>query len=242
MKRIYSIIVLLLFPWLIFAQSPLKWDYPIKPGSEAWKALKNSSERQAACQMNASLLKSLATEDLVYICIEHPFFRSYIVYDSPTEGFQWSVGQFNGFNELISRPDAMKSLTKVYLKEDFGKMKTMSDSSKMGAYSLKCIGLELIMTNDRLLNQLSAQEKVKFLKDYYGKFLEKQQYQAVFGGIAKATTALISHKLIKSLDYKALKDVTKWRSADLFKEKLIVQEEGLVNDLLANLTDFVQKN
>lgn len=242
MIRIYASILFALLPCLVLAQNQLKWDYPIKPGTEAWKALKNPAERQAACQMDASLLKSLPTEDLIYICMEHPFFRSYVVYDSPTEGLQWSIGKFNGYSELVSRPDAMKSLAKVYQKEDFGKMKTLADSAQMGAYSLKWIGLELMMTDDRLLNQLSAQEKAKFLKEYYGKYLEKQQYKEVFGGIAKSTTALTAHKLLKSLDYKVLKNIDKWQSADLFETRLIVREKGLIDDLLANLADFVQKN
>lgn len=192
--------------------------------------------------MDVSILKSLPTEDLIYVCIEHPFFNSYIAYDSPTEGLQWSIGEFNGYIELVSRPDAMKSLAKVYQKEDFGKMKTLADSAQMGAYSLKWLGLELIMADDQLLNQLSAQEKVKFLKEYYGKYLEKQEYKEIFGGIAKATTALTSQKVLKSMNYKVLKDTAKWQSADLFEKKLIVREEGLLDDLLDNLADFVQKN
>jgi hypothetical protein len=242
MKRIYISVFFALLPCLVLAQNQLKWDYPVKPGTEAWKALKNPAERQAACQVDVSVLKSLPTEDLIYICMEHPFFSSYVVYDSPTEGLQWSVGEFNGYSELISRPDAMKSLAEVYQKEDFGKIKTLADSVQMGSYSLKWIGLELVMANDQLINQLSAQEKVKFLKEYYDKYLEKQQYKEIFGVIAKATTALTSQKVLKSLNHRSLKDTAKWESADLFEKKLIIREEGLLDDLIANLADFVQKN
>ena len=223
----------------------LKWDYPVKPGSEAWKSLKNVDERVEACQIDPSLLKSLSNEDLIRITMEHPFFQSYVLHDSPKTGINSAIGDFNGYKEFVSRPNAMQDLAKVYFSEDFdSKLASIEDTIQQAVYTLKWIGVELMMTNDELIGQLSAPEKTDFLKNLYKKYLVKQEHLAAFGGIANSTTAYISNKLLEKLSYTPNKDVSKQPGYDLFESRMIVTAESasLVDDMIDNLADFVAKN
>ena len=223
----------------------LKWDYPVKPGSEAWKSLKNVNERVEACQIEPSLLKALSNEDLIRITMEHPFFQSYIAHDSPKTGINSAIGHFNGYKELVSRPNAMQDLAKVYFSEDFdSKLASVEDTIQQAEYTLKWIGVELMMTNDKLLGQLSASEKTDFLKNLYKKYLVKRKHLAAFGGIANWTTAYISNKLLENLPYTPDKDMSKQPGIDLFESRMIVTDASprLIEDMIDNLADFVAKN
>ncbi len=248
MKRCNSILLhlfVLAAPALAQLDPVLKWDYPVKLGTEAWKSLKNVDERVEACQINPSLLKSLSNEDLIHIIMEHPFFRSYIAHDSPKTGINSAIGHFNGYQELVSRPNAIQNLAKVYFSEDFdSKLSSIEDTIQQAKYTLKWIGVELMMTNDKLLGQLSTFEKTEFLKKLYNKHLNKQEHLASFGEITNLTTAYISNKLLEMLSYVPAKDVSKQPGADLFESRMIVTAESvnLINDMIDNLAEFVANN
>jgi hypothetical protein len=243
MKHIYC---LLLYGFSICAapaQLLSKWNYPCKPGTDCWRSLTNVAERQAACQIKGVDPKSIPTEELLLILMEHPFFQSYLVHDSPVEGLRFALGDFNGFVEFQLRADAMKTLSRLYLKEDFNKLKIMSDTSEMGAYTLKWIGIELIMTNGDLLRQLTSQEKIDFLKQLYFKLQEKEKYSEIFGGISDAASACIFYKVLKSMGYDDFGSAFGSVDAEeLFRKKLIVRNTSTVDKLLGQFAEFIRKN
>jgi hypothetical protein len=198
MKKTSLCLVITLLSFGASGQALLRWKYPCKPGNECWNALTSVTERQNACQITGIDLNALSTEELLLITMEHPFFRSYVAHDSPLEGLGFALEGFNGFTEFKKRPDAMKALCEVYFKEDFSRIEALTDSAEMGAYSLKWIGVELMMSNETLLNQMSSGEKVDFLKRLHAQLLVKQRYRDVFGGISDAVSVYIFYKVMKT--------------------------------------------
>lgn len=198
-----------------------------------------------ACQIDPSLLKSLSNEELIHIMMEHPFFQSYIAHDSPKTGINSAIGHFNGYKEFVSRPNAMQDLARVYFSEDFSsQLAAIDDTIQQAEDTLKWIGVELMMRNDKLLGLLSATEKKDFLKNLYKKHLVKQERITAFGGVANWTTAYISNRLLEMLAYTPAKDVSKQPGIDLFLSRMIVTAGSatLVEDMIGNLADFVAKN
>lgn len=240
MKKASLCLVITLLSFGASGQALLRWNYPCKPGTECWNALTSVVERQNACQITGIDLNTLSTEELLLITMEHPFFRSYVAHDSPVEGLSFALEGFNGFTEFKRRPDAMKALRHVYFREDFNTIRAMSDSAEMGAHSLKWIGVELIMGDETLLNQMSSSEKVDFLKRLYTQLLVKRKYQDVFGGISDAASAYIFCKVMKTMNVNVLENALSQQSADQFQNKLIVRDTDELERLLVKFEEFVR--
>ena len=238
-KNIFCLIITLLSCGLS-AQTLPRWNYPCKPGTECWNALTSVEERQNACQITGIDLKTLSTEELLLITMEHPFFRSYVAHDSPLEGLAFALEGFNGFEEFRRRPDAMRTAYDLYFREDLGKIETFADSAEMGAYSLKWIGLEIIMSHEALLSQLSSQEKIDFLKRLHVQLLIKQRYQEVFGGISDAASAYIFYKVMSTMGLNVLENTLGQHSIDLFRNRLIVKDITELEKLLNEFKQFAR--
>ncbi|MDR6806471.1 hypothetical protein J2Y45_003663 [Dyadobacter sp. BE34] len=242
MEKIGLCLIITLLSSGLSAQTPLQWNYPCKPGTECWNALTSVEERQIACQITGLDLKTLTTEELLLITMEHPFFRSYVAHDSPLEGLGFALEGFNGFEEFRKRPDAMKAACNVYFREDFSRIKAMADSAEMGAYSLKWIGVELIMCDDALLSQMSSQEKIDFLKRLHAQLRIKQRYRDVFGGISDAVSAYIFDKVMHSMGDRVLESHYEAERMKGFRERLILRDPRQIELLLDKFTEYVKNH
>jgi hypothetical protein len=242
MKHFYCLLLCIFWLNAVSAQSPLKWDYTCKPGTDCWNALTSVEERQTACQIKGIDLNTLSTEELLLITMEHPFFRSYVAHDSPVEGLTFALEGFNGLSEFKRRSDAMQILREVYFRENFSKLESMPDSVQVAAYSLKWIGVELIMSDERLLSQMSRDEQVDFLKRLHGQLLIKQRYRDVFGGISDVTTASIFCKVMKSLNVEIFENAINPQNIDLLRNRLIIHDIKELETLLLKFNEFVRDN
>lgn len=240
MKKASLCLVITLLSFGASGQALLRWNYPCKPRTECWNALTSVTERQNACQITGIDLNTLSTEELLLITMEHPFFRSYVAHDSPLEGLGFALDGFNGFEEFRKRPDAMKAACDIYFREDFSKIVALTDSVEMGAYSLKWIGVEMIISDEVLLNQTSSGEKVEFLKRLHSQLLVKQKYQDVFGGISDAASAYIFCKVMKTMNVNVLENALSQQSADQFQNKLIVRDTDELERLLVKFEEFIK--
>lgn len=242
MRKIELFLTAILLSSVASGQPLPRWNYPCKPGTECWNALTSVEERQNACQITGIDLKTLRTEELLRITMEHPFFRSYVAHDSPLEGLEFALEGFNGFEEFKRRPDAMKTACDVYFRENFSRIEALADSAEMGAYSLKWIGLEIIMSNEQLLGQISSQEKTDFLKRLHAQLLIKQRYRDVFGGISDAVSAYIFYKVIHSLGIGVLENQFDSDTIKSFRNRLILKNIEPIELLLRKFEEFVKNN
>ncbi|MCF0069259.1 hypothetical protein LZD49_02170 [Dyadobacter sp. CY261] len=224
------------------AGQTLRWNYPCKPGTECWSALTSVEERQNACQITGIDLNTLSTEELLLITMEHPFFRSYVLHDSPIDGMGFSLEGFNGYEAFVARKDAVETLAEVYTREDFTKVKQMRDSVQIGNYTLKWTGLELLMTDQKLLSKISGEEGTIYLKQIHDKLLVKTRLTGFFGGTSFATSALVFYRLAKNLGYEIPQDILSKEGIDLFEKKLIVTNSSIVTSLLAHFDRFVERH
>lgn len=240
-KTILYLIIIL----LSFGRAPgqtLRWNYPCKPGTECWNALTSVTERQNACQITGIDLSTLSTEELLLITMEHPFFRSYIAHDSPIEGMGFVLEGFNGFSEFKRRPDAMRALRDVYFREDFNAIGVLPDSAKMGAYSLKWIGVELIMCDEAFLSQMSSKEKVDFLRRLHSQWLVKKRYEVVFGGISNEVSAYLFDLILHSMGEEMLADHFEPDEIKSFRRRLIVRSTAPIEYLLNKFDEYVKSH
>lgn len=241
MKHLYLLILQLLFFGGVSAQSSLKWNYPCKPGTDCWNALTSVEERQSACQIKGLDLSTLSTEELLLITMEHPFFRSYAFHDSPVDGLGFALDRFNGYQEFISRNNAMQTLAEVYAREEFGNVSQLKDSIQIGEYTLRWTGVELMMTNQNLLSSMTDEESIHYLRQLHSKLMNKRRLQGVFGGTSFGATALIYHRLSQTIGIKPSLNVLNFDGFDLFQSKLIVTNNRIVESLLEDFDRFINK-
>ena len=102
------IIILCLLACVVNAQvteEKVSWDYPVKPGTEEWKALFTHKKMIEACQIPFDVLKSLTTKELINLCINYPLQFDFVAYDNMQTGVKKASLTFNGLQELYQRND-----------------------------------------------------------------------------------------------------------------------------------------
>ncbi len=58
------------------------YDFPIKPGSDAWKALNSHDDMIEACMIPNSQLKDMNTQDLFETCLNYPLLYDFLAFDN----------------------------------------------------------------------------------------------------------------------------------------------------------------
>ena len=92
----------------------IDYDFPIKPGTDAWKSLKSSQEMIDVCQIPTDILKNLSTARLSKLCLDYPLLGDMLFSNNLQEGFDIVSSKFNGFQELFKRKNAGSELLKLY--------------------------------------------------------------------------------------------------------------------------------
>ena len=128
----------------------VKFDYPVKPGTEEWKKLDLSSRRKA-CEIPENILKKLTTKQLVDIVLEYPYFMDIYAFNSIQVGFKTIYDRFNGLRELLERKDAGSELIEKY--------KTMNVIEKGNSLQMfDFANIEVLLGQEKILNQLSLSD------------------------------------------------------------------------------------
>ncbi|RHJ90841.1 T9SS type A sorting domain-containing protein [Parabacteroides bouchesdurhonensis] len=86
------------------------YDFPVKPGSAMWNNFETHQQMLDACQIPENVLSKMSTEDLVTTCLNYPLSIDCFAYDNEVKGVQAVSQQFNGFRELLQRPDGVSKL------------------------------------------------------------------------------------------------------------------------------------
>jgi hypothetical protein len=89
------------------------YDFPIKPGAQAWSDLGGFYEKTLACEIPVVQAKNMTTEALVQTCMNYPLDGNASLYESTAEQDAF-FNNFYGFKELATRTDAGACLNKYY--------------------------------------------------------------------------------------------------------------------------------
>lgn len=81
-----------------------------------WRKYQSLEEMLAACQIPEGKLKSMSTDELIEVCMNHPLRGIFSAYSNELDGVSVIVHNFNGFIELKNRKDAASKLLLFYEK------------------------------------------------------------------------------------------------------------------------------
>lgn len=176
------------------------FDFPVRPGTKEWSALKTEKERFLAMQIPENVLTRLTTNSLLISCINLPAFGHFGAYDTYQDGFTILASKFNGLRELVKRTDAGECLYNVYEKTGENGMKSLQFMVDAEYWPIRLSWIELIFAQKVIYEQLNIDKKRQLLSITLDRIKMKLANKENFSdGIL--TTSLLIGRLLKSLDY-----------------------------------------
>jgi len=132
------------------------YDYPIKPGTDEWKAFGSHEEMLKACQIPEEILHRMSTTALVETVLNYPLIMDWLAYDTFEIGIESVRKQFNGLSELLSRNDAGVSLMALYQTIDPTTWDVDSPIAERAEYYFRLLNIELLLSKDSVISNLSV--------------------------------------------------------------------------------------
>lgn len=181
MKRLTLLFILCLSAGMLSAQTAkTTWDYPVKPGTEEWKKLKNYEEQLQAYNIPDEIISKISTEELVKVCLAYPEWGVVNAFNDRRTGLNNMMSNFNGFHELFARNDAAKELIKVYSKLDPLAIGNDWSLLQKGNYGFQINCLELLLSHGMIIEKLDVQDKQVLLNEVILKYNRKKQRPDVY--------------------------------------------------------------
>jgi len=187
------IMLMMLFPPIVQTNSAQAasandaYDYPIKPGTEEWKAFETHDAMLKACQIPESTLKSMSTKGLVETVLEYPLFGDIMAYDSIQQGFEAVASRFNGLSELLNRKDAGTELLAIYSKMNPQDIEENWGDIQKGAYAVSIANVEILLAQNKILDNLNKIQLENLIVEARLKYTAKQQSE-IYGQLSLDST------------------------------------------------------
>ena len=176
----------------LLAQQNPKWDYPIKPGTDAWASLNSGKEMTEACEVPANILPLLSTASLAELCLNYPLLGDMLLANNIQEGFDKLSISFNGFQELFTRQDAGLALLNIYEKFDLDSFHANKKTKFRNVFFDMCI--DVVIAQPIFLEKLNSAQETKLINESLRKLKIRQQIGDSF--YRQKTTAVILSRLL----------------------------------------------
>jgi len=170
------------------------YDYPIKSGTDEWKAFTTHEEMLRACQIPEELLHRMSTTALVETVLNYPLSADWWSYDSFEIGIKRVADQFNGLSELLSRKDAGVSLIALYQTIDPGDLDINSPIAEQTKCLFRFLNTELLLSQDSLISNLSITDLQNLISRARIIYESKVLRSDIFGGVFLQFTSTIIEK------------------------------------------------
>jgi len=174
-----------------------KYEFPDISEMNKWDRPNIIQERLDALQIPEAVLSKISTEGLLETCMEFPYLLDIFLYDNFQKGFEELQVEFNGFREILKRPDLAEVLIEKYfwMIKDVTETKLLA-SSRKGKFSFQHFVLEYMIAQDVVLTNLNKeQEETLFLLALEYKEI-KNSNPDIFSGLNELPTYLLYAKKI----------------------------------------------
>ncbi len=170
--------------------------YPYVPGTPEWVSLGNTNNLFKASQLPMGKLKSISSAGLAQSLLDNPCLGLIGTYSTYFTGRNAVLLRLNVSFELNKRIDGALALVDIYKKKTPACYPSDASSLDQGDYLVHWIILEVIMTQDSLINQLSHSEKVKLTNILLDKYENKIRSGIDFDD-SKITNILVMSQLMR---------------------------------------------
>ena len=143
-----------------------------------WARYQTLEEMMAACQIPDAKLKSMSTDELIEVCMNHPLYGLYFAYNNELDGAKVVIDNFNGFKDLKEREDAPKKMLSFYEDINFNSKSRCTNSiHKVDFSEMTHTGFVDLFIASKALPSLYEPENISILEKISNKVLEKKLKQ-----------------------------------------------------------------
>lgn len=167
------------------------YDFPIRPGTEAWKQLASRQEMLQAVQVPQATLDAMSTKALVETVLNYPLLTDMMAHLQIQDGFNAVVKDFNGLAALLERPEAGRELLARYKTMNPAAIDASWTIEQQGQFDAQFTAIEMLLAQEAILKQLSTAERRELLTATAAKLEAKQQHLDIYGAFGQERTALV---------------------------------------------------
>jgi hypothetical protein len=170
--------------------------YPVERGEQKLFEL-GFDKYYDTCIIPTNILHHLTSEGLIASCLNYPPYFNIFYFDNYQDGFDRIVSKSNVFTELFSRKDVASRLISKYNNQVVDPF-VVDNYVQKGTFTI--IYLEILLSQEQSINQMSFQMKDKVIKevlqkiDYRNTVLKEQLFSSVI-------SSLILGRVLKSMQY-----------------------------------------
>ena len=162
------------------------YDFPVVPGTEAWKSI-DHSQRTASLQLPPDTLRNISTERLLETCLYYPFNIDIFAFDDQVASFGRVKDQFNGYAELYQRTDFVQQLINLYSSRNVSLVDRITLDYDKGLYSFDFMVMEFMFTD--AVNIATSDQAAQIAALLLEKMDQKAQ-NSVYGSSTRTTIGL----------------------------------------------------
>jgi len=170
------------------------FEYKIKPGTEEWKKLKTHDQMVEALQVPLETLKKMRTKKLIKFCLDYPLFSDIWAFNNLQDGFQQVKNNFNGFQELYSRPDLVSEALKYYSSLRPEEVLEKKNNLNRAQIRFNITMFELIINQVDFLNRTSEKQRDLIFKIASNNLKKKKEPSLQYSQIHLETSYYLAVK------------------------------------------------
>lgn len=185
------------------------YQFPVLPGTEAWKALETHEEMLRATHINEMVLAKMSTRGIVETVLRYPLLGDVLAFNNPQRGFDVVRSRFNGLDELFSRPEAGEFLVELYRGVDPSAIAPNLSLVKQGQQARKVFYIEMLLAQDEILAGMNDTVLSDLLFETMVKREQKIERFDVYGVEGLEPTAWVAARTLKHTDHEFAKSTDK---------------------------------
>ena len=237
LKTYLFLLVFVLAQTIQAQEIPTAYQFRIKPGTDKWRTFTTHQQMVDVCQIPEDTLKLLSTKALLETCLSYPLRIDVFAYDNHVTGFNRTFQRFNGYIELVSRPDFSNELFRYYQNIRISEAETLPDLISKGGFSINLSLTEMFFGTAEFQKNttINQKESVRILLSQYD---FKKNYPDIYGSLGSVTTAYAIINLM-SMDANT-KEALKRDDFNLFKSQLIFTDDKLLLEIFSIAKTFIR--
>jgi hypothetical protein len=211
--------------------------YPV----EAAKG-KPSEERIQMFKIPETVLHCLSTEALVKSCLDYPEFGLIWAYNSLQQGFDQVSNRCNGFDELWRRSDKFQVLYSLYQKKNPDRENWNSYTDlENGIYLSDIVNVELIISQHKILHELSVSEKIILFQLVLENQKKKVDLIKYWGVVGMETSCAILGRIMYLDKYQPMvEEYNNNEMVFLSVAEILILDYQVVNKIMSLSEDYLK--
>lgn len=172
------------------------YDYPIKFGTEEYKALKTYKEIVNNFQIPENVIEQMTTDELLESYIFYPLLLNAFAFSNLESGLKKVSERFNAYNELQNRNDLSEKVLKRLLEIDFSKSYKKDSINMKDKETFRYSLFEVYVSQNNFLDKFKKEDLIKILKSSCKSYSDKKSKETFM----KYTSGYLSINILDKLN------------------------------------------